>query len=86
MEIGDGNWSQKPLKLSAFNLQYPKRSGVHSLPKGLQIFKKAFLKEIKPMQISTNVSLILSQYGNIIVAGELIISLLGPISYTKNYF
>ena len=33
--------SHKPSKLSALNLQYPKRSGVCCLPIGLQILKKS---------------------------------------------
>ena len=52
------------------------------LPIGLQILKKKSFFE----QISSSLSLIVNQYENIIVTGDLNINLLDPINDTKNYF
>ena len=72
--------SQKALKLSALNLQYPKRNGPNCCK--FAYSPPNFFEQIS----SGNLSLIVNQYENIIITGHLNISLLDPINDTRNYF
>ena len=64
------------MKLSALNLQYPKRSGVYCLLIGLLLNG----------QISSSLSLVVNQHENITVTGDLNINLSDTINDTKDNF
>lgn len=72
----------KPLKSFVLNLQFPKSNGLFYLQVCLQVSsKKSFVEEIL-----SNLSIIVNQYENIFVAGDLNVDLLNPKCDLESYF